>query len=175
MSPKARRRKPSDGPAADRRIFVRALEESALPPFLVGEPSRMAASIAAARITPSLLGDLAELHHLKEWTPEAFEAVFVERGLQGWHGDIAVARRPGGFVVRTARCPLTSAWQADPRACQLCCAVREQAAREAYGPALDSVRFPKLISHGDSVCEMRITALDRPAAMVGTTDPSAAA
>jgi hypothetical protein len=127
-----------------------------LPDYLPGEPSRLAAAIVAWEDAPELLATVAELFGVKRWTREEFLRVFIEGALAGWQPGLVVHESSGGVRILAPTCPVSADVERDPRVCQACQALHEQAARVALPGRVASVDFNQLIADGDAACEVNI-------------------
>lgn len=113
-------------------------------------------------LVPGVLDALAEAHGVEDWTPAAFEHVFVQGAMRAWHGELDVERRADRLVVRTRTCPLASLAAEDPSACASCRALQAVAAQESFGWRLRGIAFPKLLTQGDDRCEAHVVTAGEP-------------
>lgn len=132
------------------------LADRALPPYVPGEPSGLAAALAAAETAPEFLESLAEVFGVDRWDEETFLRVYLMGALAQWRTGTVVASTEDRLRVLGPSCPLRQAVRRDPRACQACRAFHEHVARLALRERVDAVTFDRLISEGASVCDMSI-------------------
>lgn len=137
-------------------ILRAALAGRALPPHIPGEPSGLVAKQVAEVIGPDLLEALAVIYDVKTWTPEEYERVFIRGALAGWRPETIVLSEPGRFRVIAPNCPLASETRRDPRTCQACRAIQEEATRLALPGQVENAGFRQVIAQGDRVCEFDV-------------------
>lgn len=141
---------PHDTQAA--RLLGRILGGRYLGPYLPGEPSGLVATMAARRLAPGFVDQLARIYGVREWDFDAFRRAFVEGALLAWQGASVVEEYEDGVRVVSSTCPILPLAGSDPRACQMCRAFQAEVAREALGEAFQEVDWESTILQGAPEC-----------------------
>lgn len=127
-----------------------------LPHDLPGLTDRQAVDRIARMDAKELLATLRDLYGVAHWDIEAFERAFLEGALDAWRPGALVQHRAQGLRVVSSSCPIASDVEKDPRLCVMCQDIQRHAAYLALVGRVRDVRFERLMSRGESSCEIDI-------------------
>ena len=126
-------------------------------PERVGDmPDRMIVDRLARMDAKELLATLQELYGVEWWTKEEFQRAFVDGALQGWRPGTLVQERPDGLRIVSTTCPIAADVEKDPRLCRSCRAIQKHAAYLALIGQVEDVSVDRVMSKGDSACELNV-------------------
>lgn len=131
-----------------------------LPEHLADIPDRMLVDRLARMDAKEVLATLREIYDIAWWDKESFDRAFVEGALDGWRPGSLVQRTPGKLRVVSSTCPIAGDVEKDPRLCGACQALQKHAAHLALIGQVRSVSFERLMSKGESACELNVTFRD---------------
>ena len=127
-----------------------------LPEHLGDVPDRLLVDRLARMDAKEVLATLQELYGVEWWDREEFERAFLEGAIRGWKPDTLVQRKPDGLRVVSTTCPVAADVEKDARTCEACRAIQKHAAYLALIGQVEDVRFDRLMSKGESACEMNV-------------------
>ena len=128
-----------------------------LPEALADIPDRMLVDRLARMDAKELLATLQELYGFEWWDKDAFERAFVHGALEGWRPGSLVQHPPGRLRIVSTTCPIAADVERDPRLCQSCQALQKHAAYLTLIGQVAEVRVDRVMSRGESACELNIT------------------
>jgi hypothetical protein len=128
-----------------------------LPEHLGDMPDRMLVDRLARMDAKEVLARLQELYEVEWWTKEAFQRAFIEGAIQGWKPGALFQRKPNGLRVVSTTCPIAADVEQDPRLCEACRAIQKHAAYLALIGQVEDVRQERVMSKGESSCDLEIT------------------
>lgn len=128
-----------------------------LPEHLADIPDRMLVDRLARLDAKEVLATLQELYGVEWWDVGSFERVLVRGALEGWRPGSLVQRLPDKLRVVSTTCPIAADVEKDPRLCESCQAFQKHAAYLALIGQVQDVHMERLMSKGESACEMSVT------------------
>lgn len=137
-------------------LFHAQLAGRRLPAGLPGLTERQVVDRLARMDAKEILETLRELYGVGYWTVEEFERAFIEGALDAWHAGSLVQHKPNGLRVVSTSCPIAREVEKDPRLCTMCQDLQRHAAFLALIGQVRDVRFERLMSRGESSCEVDI-------------------
>lgn len=127
-----------------------------LPVHVGGMHDRMLVDRIARMDAKEILATLQELYGLKWWSMDEFRRVFVDGALEGWRPGTLVQQTSVSLRIVSTTCPLGADVERDPRTCVACQATQRHAAYLALIGQVEDVRFDRLMSRGESACELNV-------------------
>ena len=128
-----------------------------LPDHVGDIPDRMLVDRLGRMDAKEILATLQELYGVEWWTKEEFQRAFVDGALQGWRPGTLVQQRAGGLRIVSTTCPIAADVEKDPRLCQACQAIQKHAAYLALIGQVQDVSVDRVMSRGESACELNVT------------------
>ena len=128
-----------------------------LPEHIAGLPDRMLVDRLARMDAKEVLATLKDVYDIAWWDKESFDRAFVQGALAGWRPGSLIQHAPGKLRVVSTTCPIAAEVERDPRLCQSCQALQRHAAYLALIGQVEDVHVERLMSRGESACELQVT------------------
>lgn len=132
------------------------LADRTLPEHLGDVPDRMLVDRLARIDAKEVLAVLQDVYGIDWWDAEAFERAFVRGALEGWRPGSLVQRTPDALRIVSTTCPIAADVERDPRLCDACQAIQRHAAYLALIGQVKDVHVDRLMSRGESACELHV-------------------